>query len=81
MKKIGELMAELGFREDAPESLKKALMAGVIRSLSAEEIARLPQRAPVPAAEPEQLSLFGPDDLPQAPKVSKVTTPAKSKPA
>lgn len=56
MKRVGELMAELGFREDAPESLKKALVEGLIKSLTPPEAARIELKKEIPVS--KQMSFF-----------------------
>ena len=38
MKKVGDLMAELGFREDAPDSVKEAFIKHLIRASEGVEV-------------------------------------------
>lgn len=40
MKKIGDLMADLGFREDAPDSVKKAFIESLTQSLAIDPAAQ-----------------------------------------
>lgn len=84
MKKIGDLMAELGFRQDAPESVKKAFIESLSRSLaeqSATASAHISEKTqaivaspamsikkPTALAGPEQLSLFETNPEPLKPR-------------
>lgn len=45
MKKLGDLMKELGFREDGSESVKKAFVENLRRVLEQQEAGRPPVRA------------------------------------
>lgn len=38
MKKIGDLMAEMGFRKEAPESLKEAFLKHLIKNATGVEV-------------------------------------------
>lgn len=38
MKKVGDIMRELGFRDDAPQSLKEAFIKNLIKSAYGVEI-------------------------------------------
>lgn len=70
MKKLGQLMEELGFRKDAPEEVKKAFIESLSRTLSPEQqrhfkaefiegTSQSPATArPKATLSPEQLSLF-----------------------
>lgn len=53
---IGELMRQMGFREDAPESLKKAFILNLFR-------AAYPGELPFQSAEPEQLAFSFDSDV------------------
>ncbi|WP_374076572.1 hypothetical protein [Bdellovibrio bacteriovorus] len=64
MKKIGDLMAELGFNKDAPNSVKEAYIKHLIKASTGvnvttpsekKEMAENPQRV-VQLATPQQLS-------------------------
>ena len=81
MKKIGEIMAEMGFRKEAPDSVKEAFIKHLIRS-STGAIVETPselkerQNNPGPAhpevkSEPRQLSFdFSQDKEKNIQKVS-----------
>lgn len=72
MKKMGQLMSELGFRENAPESVKKAFLENLNRVLAEQRRALADQKAQNPSLQempecpvvqavlnpPQQLSLF-----------------------
>ena len=55
MKKIGEIMEELGFRKDAPEATKEAFIKYLIKASGGPEV-----EAPSDK-KPEQLLLFEPE--------------------
>lgn len=57
MKKIGDIMAELGFREDAPNSVKEAFIKHLIKSSTGVEVETPSEKKEKLAAEnPVQLS-------------------------
>ena len=45
MKKVGQLMQELGFRKDAPESVQKAFLNHLIKAANQEPIRLLDEKA------------------------------------
>lgn len=78
MKKINELMAELGFNKDAPDSVKEAFIKHLIKASAGvnvvtpserKEIAENPQRI-VQFKAPQQMSFDFIDEKP-TPKTSK----------
>ena len=69
MKKVGDLMAELGFREDAPDSVKEAFIKHLIRASEGVEVQTpTEQKEQKKKRESEQLSFF--DVGPQTKKAS-----------
>lgn len=50
MKKVGDLMAELGFRPDGSESVKRAFIENLVRAAGGE--LRRPTSAPIAQAKP-----------------------------
>lgn len=67
MKRMGELMAEIGFNKDAPTSVKEAFIKHLIRAAEGVtvqtpservEVERHPEKVHTLRREPEQLSFF-----------------------
>lgn len=67
MKRVGDLMAEIGFKADAPTSVKEAFIKHLIRASEGvnvqtpterHEIERNPEKVHSLCREPEQLSFF-----------------------
>ena len=60
MRRVGEIMEDLGFRQDAPESLKKAFVKNLIRAAYGAEVQDIKAfqktKEPKPIAAGEQLS-------------------------
>ena len=64
MKKIGDIMAEMGFRKDAPDSLKEAFIRHLIKSSTGADMPARTQEPEKktelekmkPLSEPEQLA-------------------------
>ena len=56
MKRVGDIMKEMGFKEDASAETKKAFIRHLIQVATKNEIPRIPQKpAPqAPKAEPER---------------------------
>lgn len=57
MKKIGDIMAEMGFRKDAPDSVKEAFIKHLIKSSTGVEVETPSEKAEKLVAEkPVQLA-------------------------
>ena len=58
MKKVGDLMAELGFRAEGSDSVKRAFIENLVRAAGGEKVRPIPTRTPLPksAQKEEQLS-------------------------
>jgi hypothetical protein len=85
MKKVGEIMAEMGFRKDAPDSVKEAFLKHLIKNTTGVELETPSEkaakteaknnshdvgRAKTQAVQPVQLSFFFLQDQDPSKKVS-----------
>ena len=68
MKKVSDLMSELGFREDAPQSVKEAFIKHLIKAAEGIEVSTPTEKKIEEKIIAEQLSFF--DVRPQNKKVS-----------
>jgi len=72
MKKIGDIMNEMGFRKDAPDSLKEAFLKHLIKNTTGVELETPSEKhtAQRPAQQPTQLSFLFSQDQGPGKKVS-----------
>lgn len=69
MKKIGDMMQEMGFRKDAPDSVKEAFLKHLIKVTTGVDLQTPSEKKNLPR--PEQLSFnFSSDQSPIEKKVS-----------
>lgn len=69
MKKIGEIMAEMGFRKEAPDSVKEAFLKHLIKNVTGAEV-ETPTEKKISTSKGAQSksALFQNEDLKQEPK-------------
>lgn len=70
MKRLGDLMAEMGFRKDAPDSVKEAFLKHLIKQSTGITVQTPSEKKQAQSHEPEQLSFNFETDLRQKEKAS-----------